>query len=258
MESGAYANELREIGFYTGSSLRLLLWAVVHLLPLVLLSLIKVSRRKRYFNFSKLKKIIHISLLLLCFYSIPIFIYGPTFISGVNRYDFLEKRYVDIFNIKLLIATYCFYLGAIRNWENLRNQSRNIFLGVLFIMVCYGEKFSGPVNAMIFYATGHYFAMGDEKIRPFKIFRMYGMIAISLVFIYGIALFSIGRNLDIIIAAALNRIAREGAMWWAVDVAYANNNKVITKSLADIINYFQYKAVDPGEPTFQINIYASN
>ena len=255
MENGAYANELRQVGFPTGSSVRLIGWIFVHLVPFFFSALF-ILPRLRHVEFTSRTNsmLLIISSFLILFYSVPIILYGPTFLNGLNRYQFLELQYVGIFNIKLLLAINCFYLGRISAGFDKAITAKFLFIFVLFLMICYGEKFSGPVNAILFFLMGQFYGFGKKTLKLRTLIKLYASVFVVLVMIYAIALLALGRDISTIRNAAENRIGREAAMWWIADYQRQNDIFYISKSIPDVLNYYEYSSESPlGNQLFKLS-----
>lgn len=242
MELGAFSSELGQFGFATGGGFRLLLFMAISIVIFYFIQLI-LKPKFEYTNSPTKDKIIVIWFItLICAYTIPLLVYGPPVLTGKNRYEFAELPLANYLNIKLIISIACFFLSFVASSRGkLRSSAWKLFILSLVLMVLWGEKMSGPFNAIIYFATG-YLLNSDIKINVGKaLFVSLSLIVVILSFYLVWGLIS-GLSTELILFSFLDRGARQGQAYWKLDMLANIDNVVFTKGVLENMNFYDYSA----------------
>lgn len=234
---GFYSDEINAVGYHNGSISFFSLFLLLSIFSYYLVWKAIPNRLKDFsFKLKHKKEVIWISILFLLYYAIPIFIYKPTFILGINRYAFSDLPYVALFNIKLFLAILSFIWGAYASREE-KKLSIFTFLWFSFIIISfsYGEKSSGVIDSIIYFICGLLLFRNKEiKLKTFTILLL---LIISFPFIlFTFQLFILQIPISELSDAFLIRLARQGQVFWIAYEELINSN--ISVSNLNILNYF--------------------
>lgn len=234
---GFYSDEIKTVGYFNGSIAYYSLFLFIFIGSTYLIWKIVPNKYKDLnFRLRHKKEILMISGLLLLFYFIPVLLYKPAFVNGLNRYQFTDLPYVDIFNIKLFLAILSFVWGAYASQEHKKlSKFTMLWIGFVLISFCYGEKSSGVIDSLIYFFCG-YFLYRNKDIK-FKTFFLLFLLFISFPFVlFIIQLFIINIPTSELSDAFLIRLARQGQVFWIAYEEFVNNN--LRFENFGIFNYF--------------------
>ena len=153
LEGGAYSSEIGEAGRPIGAIWYFLLYLALALGAFVV---VRASLHHRApppppADFVRTANVA--SILMLLFYLIPVFVYGPAFLIGQTRYQFLAAPFTGLFNIKLYLGIICVFHGWMFSTTK-RPFYVVYFVAVLLAMIAWGEKYSGPQYAVTYFVVG--------------------------------------------------------------------------------------------------------
>lgn len=214
-ENGIYSDEIDVIGYSNGSSPFFLLYLCISISVFLIIWLFIPNEIKSLdYNLSYHKSIIYISIVLLIYFLIPILLYGPSHFLGINRYEFNSLPYVKLFNIKLFLAVFSFVWGAYHSREE---NKYSIYLGLylcfIFICIAYGEKNSGIIDSMIYFACG-YFLYSVSKIKLISILKFFTIIIIIIIVIFSLQLLLLNVPISELVDSFLIRLGRQSQVFW--------------------------------------------
>jgi len=210
LEGGAYSAEIGERGRFVGAILVFLTYLIAALAAFVVVFLALPHKAPPKPNRSYVRIANTCSVLLLIFYAIPVLVYGPTILNGQTRYAFLDNPYVKYFNVKLYLAMICAYHGWMLRLTG-RFAYLCIFVAILVLMVCWGEKASGPQYAITYFVAGLLLAGGGVR----KILKPMFFLAPLAVAIWALPTLLAGRSNEIT-DAFLDRLARQAQIFYKV------------------------------------------
>lgn len=217
LELGIYTDEL-EVFTYSNGAIYVYTFYFLFMISIYyfLFNLLSISKLNLDISGKYETYIITIFILMLCFYSVPIFYYGPSFMIGFNRYQFMDLPFVSIFNIKAIISINTFFLGAIIGCNGEKSKLASILLLVLlFVSICYGEKGTGPI-LIITYSISGYFCFKNTRISFKKLLLVLLFFASILGLIYALQIVLGGGNADIIERHFHNRLGRQSQLYWSL------------------------------------------
>jgi hypothetical protein len=230
--SGTYSDEIDVVGYDNGSLNFYLFYIFISILSFLFIWGLVPSRIKELsFQLKNKKMIVYLSIVLLFFYAIPIFLHGPSFLLGINRYEFNSLPYVKIFNIKLLLAVFSFIWGAYYSRDT-KKFSIYLKLYFIFIFICllYGEKASGILDSIVFFLVG-YFLYSSKSFSFIKFTKI-----ILPVLTIPILLFTIQLNLagtaDNLIESFFIRVGRQCQVFWG-----AYEQEILTNAIRHEIDW---------------------
>ncbi|MCB0390346.1 MAG: hypothetical protein KDD58_03595 [Bdellovibrionales bacterium] len=216
---GAYSDEIDEIGYPVGAPLK---YSITILISLIIFyfvwKLLPIKIRNAEIHFEYQKLFFSFFTIGLLYFSIPVFMYGPAPITGLNRYQFNDLPMVPLFNIKLFLGLLCSILGVIFataiNHKDKKLAFR-LFLILMLINICYGEKASGLIIALIYFAIGYLIAL-NKKISIIKFSLSSLALLCFLISLYVGQLLIRDIELEGIWDHFGNRVARQSQLWWKV------------------------------------------
>lgn len=233
-----YSDEVGTSGYYNGSIEFYLYYLFISSIIFMLAwAAVPKKIKKIDFELKYEKEIVIMSILFLVYYSIPIFLNGPAFMIGINRYVYKELPFAVVCNIKLFLAVFSFIWGAYASKDK-RSFSKfiKLYITFIFIAICYGEKGSGTVLSFIFFITGY--LIYSTRIRYFK-FILIGLLASLIVLlVYAMQLYISGVDIEQIGEAFIIRFGRQSQVFWAVFNDRINISSVDTSIWLNGFNYY--------------------
>lgn len=238
-QSGIYSDEVNTIGFDNGSADFYLFYLAISVAAFfVFWRFIPKIGKNFDFDLRHRDAVAVVSMLLLCYFSVPLAIYGPALFSGMNRYAYQELPLVTIFNLKLFLALFSFVWGAFHTQYGKSTKKFLFFyLSYLFICVLYGEKASGIVDSFFYFFTG-YFLYRKTPMKLSVVLSIAATVIIIPLLIYSMQLLIIGLSMDQVLIAFFTRLGRQGQVFWSVygsEVFRASQDNIAW----DQFNYFR-------------------
>lgn len=212
--TGIYSDEIDVVGYDNGSLSFFIMYMVISLFSFLFVwSLVPKGIKDLNYNLKSRKAVIYLSILLLLFYSIPIFLHGPSFLLGINRYEFNNLAYVKVFNIKLLLAIFSFVWGAYYS-RDIKKFSIYLKLYLIFIFICllYGEKASGILDSIVFFLVG-YFLYSNKSFSFIKFTKIILPILTIPILLFTIQLNLVG-TADNLLESFFIRVGRQCQVFW--------------------------------------------
>lgn len=212
INQGVYTSELGVYTFDNGSQWLFFIYFMMSLL--VFFMFYNLSNIKNItFHISKKKEsyLLNFISVLALFYFIPILLHGPAILLGMNRYQYLELPFVSVFNIKAWISLLCYVLGFLFH----QNKKRTVilFMIILGTAVLYGEKGSGPLLMLTFFLSG-FLMYKSKRLKLVSLFKFIAVGIVILFSIYVVQLLVLDIDLQTIINALVNRLARQSQIFW--------------------------------------------
>lgn len=210
LEGGAYSAEIGERGRFVGATLIFLTYLVAALAAFLVVYVALPHQAPPKPNRTYVRIANACSVLLLLFYAIPVFVYGPAFLNEQSRYEFLSNPFVKHFNVKLYLAIICAYHGWMLRLTK-RMSYLIFFVAVLTVMICWGEKFSGPQYAITYFVVG--LALSGRGVG--RMLKPLLILTPTLLVIWALPTLLAGRGNEIQ-DAFLDRLARQAQVFYKV------------------------------------------
>jgi hypothetical protein len=230
LESGIYSKEIGEAGREVGSPTIFLIYVAVALLAFFAALALAPHRAPPMPGRRYMKTANVLSVALLLFYCIPLVVYKPAYLTGMNRYDFVQLPFAGFFNVKIYLAIICCYHG----WMFARTRKLwhlAYFALVVLAQIGWGEKFSGPSYAITYFVTGLALSGGFAKKLAIA-----GVIFLPIILgIWSLPLLLVDRT-DEAVDAFENRLGRQAQVFYKVIDEPPEGEKAMP--LPELLNYF--------------------
>lgn len=230
LEGGAYSSEIGEHGRWVGATLMFFLYLGVSLLAFAIVYYALPHKAPPPPDKTFVRSANMASVLLLAYYAIPVLVYGPAFLTGQNRYQFLDNPWVQVFNVKLYLGMICVYHGwmlrTTRKWTYLL-----FFLAVLAVMVAWGEKFSGPQYSVVYFVAGLALAGGSLR----RLIMPLAILTPIVLAIWALPTLLADRGNELVDAFS-SRLARQGQVFYKV--VEEPPDSIDARSSLEVLDYF--------------------
>lgn len=212
-------------------------------------SSLKVLNIKGSYKNIENKSVFFVIFTLLISLTLIFITYGFPYASGLHRNDYWAYNAPSWGGILTywLVQT-SFLLGYIYN----KNNSKyifGIFLFLLFFLILCGERFTGLLQAIVYFLTCIFVRKESFSLISFK--NITYILALTIASLY-LVLKTFGDNFENAQSHLLMRLALQAQMWWALDVNssfYPKDLGIIVKNyiglganyLEKSVNYLMYQ-----------------
>ena len=235
---GTYTNELELYGQNSAPMIILAIFLVSVFSSGWLVSSIINKRRSRLFlSIAKLKGLRSIILLSIFVYGLPVFWYGPAFISNLDRYEFNALALASPSNFLKNYIVYFIFLYWVLCPDK---KSSVIFYSLTFLvlMILRGEKFSGQIMLLSFLLGGAIAnrSISSRVVGPFVWLTIGAAIFVALIFLLYTS-DQYGHDATTAWQAIEARIAKQGQLLFYFII---NSDSLDSVSLLSGLNYFSH------------------